>query len=116
MTAVMTERCERASVPSMSLSSFGIGRGAIIIAIAGSLCSAAFAQDSSVLSDAANAMIGGWEFSNADHDKICRFAFRGDAVAGGYRLERRQELRQPVSIHQGRCRLESGQLRNIAVA
>lgn len=83
----MTERCERASVPSMSLSSFGIGRGAIIIAIAGSLCSAAFAQDLSVLSDAANAMIGDWEFSNADHDKICRFAFRGDAVAGGYRLD-----------------------------
>jgi len=37
--------------------------------------------------DAANAMIGAWEFSNADHDKICRFNFRGDAVAGGYRLD-----------------------------
>ena len=39
------------------------------------------------LSDAANAMIGAWEFSNADHDKICHFDFRGDAVAGGYRLD-----------------------------
>lgn len=39
------------------------------------------------LSDAANAMIGSWEFSNADHDKICRFAFRADVSAGGYRVD-----------------------------
>lgn len=37
--------------------------------------------------DAIHAMIGVWEFSNADHDKICRFNFRADAVAGGYRLD-----------------------------
>jgi hypothetical protein len=39
------------------------------------------------LTDAANAMIGSWEFSNADHDKICRFAFRADPAAGGYRVD-----------------------------
>jgi Protease inhibitor Inh len=39
------------------------------------------------LSDPAAAMIGNWEFSNADHDKICRFAFRADAAAGGNRVE-----------------------------
>ncbi|MGA9320154.1 MAG: AprI/Inh family metalloprotease inhibitor [Xanthobacteraceae bacterium] len=39
------------------------------------------------LSDAADAMIGSWEFSNADHDKICRFAFRADVSAGGYRVD-----------------------------
>ncbi len=39
------------------------------------------------LSDAANALLGAWEFSNADHDKICRFNFRADAVAKGYRLD-----------------------------
>ena len=32
-------------------------------------------------------MAGVWEFSNADHDKICRFNFRNDAVAGGSRLD-----------------------------
>jgi len=38
---------------------------------------------------AADAMIGTWEFSNADHDKICRFTFRADAVpgAGGNKLD-----------------------------
>ena len=39
------------------------------------------------LSDAVDAMIGSWEFSNADHDKICRFAFRADVSAGGYRVD-----------------------------
>jgi len=37
--------------------------------------------------DAAGAMIGTWEFSNADHDKICRLTFRGDAAAGGFKLD-----------------------------
>ena len=39
------------------------------------------------LSDAANAMIGTWEFSNADHDRICHFNFRADAATGGYKLD-----------------------------
>src|SRR5271154_6669578 len=37
--------------------------------------------------DAVGALVGAWEFSNADHDKICRFNFRADAVPGGYRLD-----------------------------
>ena len=65
-----------------------MGRGAIIgVAVAASLCSGALAQDSPALSDAASAMIGVWEFSNADHDKICRFTFRSDAVADSYKLD-----------------------------
>ena len=37
--------------------------------------------------DPFHGMIGAWEFSNADHDKICHFNFRSDAAAGGYRLD-----------------------------
>jgi Protease inhibitor Inh len=37
--------------------------------------------------DAIRGMIGVWEFSNADHDKICHFNFRADAAASGYRLD-----------------------------
>ncbi len=37
--------------------------------------------------DAMSTMIGAWEFSNADHDKICRFNFRADAVSGGNKLD-----------------------------
>jgi hypothetical protein len=32
-------------------------------------------------------MVGSWEFSNADHDKICRFNLRGEAAPGGYKLD-----------------------------
>src|SRR5579863_8091580 len=39
------------------------------------------------LSDAANTMIGTWEFSNADHDRICHFTFRADAATGGNKLD-----------------------------
>ncbi len=84
--------CDKRS--PMSASGFGLIRGAIIAAVAGSLSGAALAQDSvnpntQTPSDAAkpqadpeSAMLGAWEFSNADHDKICRFVFRADAVAG----------------------------------
>jgi hypothetical protein len=37
--------------------------------------------------DAVAAMIGAWELSNADHDKVCRLSFRADAVSGGYKLD-----------------------------
>jgi hypothetical protein len=37
--------------------------------------------------DAASTMTGAWEFSNADHDKICRFNFRTDAATGGGKLD-----------------------------
>jgi Protease inhibitor Inh len=72
----------------MSSCGFSVGRSVVIgIAVAGSICGGALAQDTATLSDAAGAMIGSWEFSNADHDKICRFSFRPDAVAGGYKLD-----------------------------
>jgi hypothetical protein len=37
--------------------------------------------------DAAAAMIGTWEFSNADHNKVCRFTFRSETAPGGRRIE-----------------------------
>jgi hypothetical protein len=106
----MTPRL-RVVVSGMSVSSFGMFRGVITFAaLAASVCcGSAFAQDTQTdtpasnappqnapvqsappqkgLSDAANGMIGAWEFSNADHDKICRLNFRADAVPGGYRLD-----------------------------
>jgi hypothetical protein len=72
----------------MSASGFGVGRGAMIgFALAGGLCGVALAQEPTTPGDAANVMTGTWEFSNADHDKTCRFTFRADAVAGGYKLD-----------------------------
>jgi len=72
----------------MSAGGFSMGRRAVAGAVvAASLYSGAFAQDATVPSDAVTAMVGAWEFSNADHDKICHFTFRADAVADGYKLD-----------------------------
>jgi hypothetical protein len=38
-------------------------------------------------SDAAKALAGAWEISNADHDRICQVALKGDAAAGGLKME-----------------------------
>lgn len=72
----------------MSADIFAMWRGALIgIVVATGLRTGAVAEEPSTLSDAANAMIGSWELSNADHDKICRLVFRADPAAGGYRVD-----------------------------
>ena len=38
-------------------------------------------------SEAAKAMVGKWEFSNADRDKICNIVFRNDSGSVGMKLE-----------------------------
>jgi Protease inhibitor Inh len=58
-----------------------------VLVAAGGLFGAASAQETPASSDPAAAMVGAWEFSNADHDKVCRFNFRADAAAGGYRVD-----------------------------
>jgi hypothetical protein len=67
-------------------------RGVIVAAVAFPLCTiGAAAQDAPASADAISAMIGNWEFSNADRDKVCRFAFRSEAApgasAGGYKID-----------------------------
>jgi hypothetical protein len=39
------------------------------------------------LNDAAKAMIGTWEFSNADREKLCAVTFRADPTSAGMRVE-----------------------------
>jgi Protease inhibitor Inh len=52
------------------------------------VCCAALAPvEVAAQSDAAKAMAGPWEISNADHDKICAVTLRGDTTAGGLKLD-----------------------------
>ena len=37
--------------------------------------------------DPVNAMLGAWEFSDADHNRICHFTFRAEAASVGRRLD-----------------------------
>ncbi len=53
------------------------------------------------------AMIGNWEFSNADRDKVCRFVFRPDTAPGGYKVDITTEIaqrsfRRPRTLPAGR--------------
>lgn len=39
------------------------------------------------LGDSARAMLGPWEFSNADRDRVCTVTFKADAAAAGSKVE-----------------------------
>jgi len=49
--------------------------------------SAASAQTPPTLGDSAKAVIGTWEFSNADRDKICTVVLKSDPAPGGFKVE-----------------------------
>lgn len=45
------------------------------------------ARTESAVSEAAQAMVGGWELSNADRDRRCPVTFSVDPVPGGYKID-----------------------------
>ena len=49
--------------------------------------SLALAQTPPQLGNSAKALLGSWEFSNADRDKICTVTFKDTPAPGGFRLE-----------------------------
>lgn len=52
------------------------------------IAAAAPAQDKPPpLGDAARAMLGPWEFSNADREKVCTATFKNEPTAVGYKVE-----------------------------
>ena len=57
-----------------------IGLGAVCLA------GVALAQPAG-LGESAKRMVGSWEFSNADRDRTCTATFKGDAAAGGFKIE-----------------------------
>lgn len=81
------------------MTGFRVGRHALLVAVVVWCCGVARAQDAqpseqpqtpaapSAPSDPAAAIVGAWEFSNADHDKICRLNFRADSVSSGHKLD-----------------------------
>jgi hypothetical protein len=53
----------------------------------GGLAPASAQQKPPALNEAANAMVGLWELSTADHTKHCNVTFKGGHVKLGYRIE-----------------------------
>ena len=63
-------------------------RGAVLVAsIFGLAFSCGASAQTPAPSDAVKAMVGGWEFSNADRDKTCIVTFRLDAAGVGYAVD-----------------------------
>ena len=60
---------------------------AILLGLALFAACHAAAQAPATLGDAAKAVIGTWEFSNADRDKICTLTFKPDPAKNGFKLE-----------------------------
>ena len=59
----------------------------LLIGLALVLGAPAWAQSPAALGDSAKALIGNWEFSNADRDKICTATFKSDTTKVGFKVE-----------------------------
>ena len=54
------------------------------------------AQPAPAVLDAAKELVGGWELSNADHDRRCTITLSTDTAPGGFRLA----LDPPAGAHE----------------
>jgi hypothetical protein len=59
----------------------------LLIGLAVLAAAPASAQTPAALGDSAKAVVGTWEFSNADRDKICTVTFKSDRTPGGFEVE-----------------------------
>ncbi len=62
-------------------------RRALLLIVTAGLIAPALAQAPAQLGDSAKALIGTWEFSNADRDKICSATFKADSTKVGFKVE-----------------------------
>src|SRR5664279_5145423 len=62
-------------------------RRALLLVLTAGFIGPAFAQTPAQLGDSAKALIGTWEFSNADRDKICTATFKSDSTKVGFKVE-----------------------------
>jgi hypothetical protein len=66
---------------------FSMRRAALLILLGVALADrSAPAQPAPTVPEAAKEMVGGWELSNADHDRRCTITFSTDAAPGGFKL------------------------------
>jgi len=62
-------------------------RRALLLIVTVGFIAPAMAQTPAQLGDSAKALIGTWEFSNADRDKICSATFKSDSTKVGFKVE-----------------------------
>lgn len=57
------------------------------LVLIGLIAAPSFAQTPPAIGESAKAVLGNWEFSNADRDKICTATFTADRAGPGYKVE-----------------------------
>ncbi len=62
-------------------------RGRLIVCVIAALAAAPALAQNSPMSESGKALLGAWEFSNADRDKICQATFKADVTKGGFKVE-----------------------------
>ena len=62
-------------------------RRALLLILTAGFIGPALAQAPASMGDSAKALIGTWEFSNADRDKICSATFKSDSTKVGFKVE-----------------------------
>jgi len=67
--------------------SFGMARLALFGLAWLCMTGAALAQTPATLGESAKAVVGTWEFSNADRDKICTVTLKSDPAPAGFKVE-----------------------------
>ena len=73
--------------PPVMCYSFIMARRALIGLAWLCMTGATLAQTPATLGDSAKAMVGTWEFSNADRDKICTVTLKSDPTPVGFKVE-----------------------------
>src|SRR5512141_2311440 len=64
-----------------------IARAFLTVIVCSLFAASAVAQAPSPLNDAAKAVLGPWDFSNADRDRRCTLTLKGDTTPGGLKIE-----------------------------
>lgn len=55
--------------------------------VAACICGVAHAQTPAALNESAQRVVGSWEFSNAERDRICTANLKSDLTRGGFKVE-----------------------------
>lgn len=59
----------------------------VIACLAALFAAAPALAQTAAMGDSAKALLGSWEFSNADRDKVCQATFKADATKTGFKVE-----------------------------
>ncbi len=72
----------------MARACYGFDMTRLVVGLAAAcICGVACAQTPAALDESAQRVVGSWEFSNADRDRVCTANLKADPTRGGFKVE-----------------------------